>query len=182
MVSTFRSQVTFAGTADCDEFEPNRLNPAICVSCMKNIFAHTEESCCPSSDPDLLLLEERIQRALECSQKGQKTPSLIFTVGDENSHLEVLSEVLSEQNPCSSQTSQSSQLRHSLYLGGYVSVCNVDFIRSHNIRHILSTAKGLEMFGPKYTNAVEKLKILNFGAQEPGGAEEAEEAGGKRLN
>lgn len=45
-----------------------------------------------------------------------------------------------------------------LYLGGYQAVINQQFLKDHNITHILNTAKGLEIFGPKYL--VSKLKTV----------------------
>ena len=42
-----------------------------------------------------------------------------------------------------------------LYLGGYKSAVNLDFLQSANIRLVVSTAKGLDtVLGPKYKKQV----------------------------
>ena len=38
-----------------------------------------------------------------------------------------------------------------LFLGGYKTVMNVDFLKEEGVTHVVNTAKGLETFGPKYT-------------------------------
>jgi protein-tyrosine phosphatase len=48
--------------------------------------------------------------------------------------------------------------RGGLWHGGFKAVMNHDFLRAEGITHVVNTAKGLEMFGPKYTEAVEKAK------------------------
>ena len=45
-----------------------------------------------------------------------------------------------------------------LYLGGYQAVMNHRFLKDHNITHIVNTAKGLEIFGPKYL--VSKANVI----------------------
>lgn len=40
--------------------------------------------------------------------------------------------------------------RGSLYLGGYRGVMNHQFLLGSNISGVVNTAKGLEIFGPKY--------------------------------
>jgi atypical dual specificity phosphatase len=35
---------------------------------------------------------------------------------------------------------------------------NLDFLRVEGIAHVVNTARGLEMFGPKYTGAVERAR------------------------
>ena len=37
-----------------------------------------------------------------------------------------------------------------LYLGGFRGVINTQFLQEANVTHIVNTAKGLEIFGPKY--------------------------------
>ena len=64
-------------------------------------------------------------QALEYSQEGEKVPSCVLDSTD--------------------QPGQGG-----LYLGGYRAVTNLKFLKDHNITHILNTAKGLEIFGPKY--------------------------------
>lgn len=41
--------------------------------------------------------------------------------------------------------------RGGLWHGGFKAVMNHDFLKREHITHIVNTARGLEMFGPKYT-------------------------------
>ena len=77
--------------------------------------------------------DHQIQAALEYGNKGRKTPSTILSPKD------------SHPNGC-------------LYLGGYASVLNRTFLTAHNITGIVNTAKGLEMFGPRWVNGLAKVK------------------------
>jgi hypothetical protein len=62
-------------------------------------------------------------QALEYSQKGEKTPSCILpSVGGAGG----------------------------LFHGGYKGVMNTDFLQKERVTHVVNTAKGLEIFGPKY--------------------------------
>lgn len=38
-----------------------------------------------------------------------------------------------------------------LYHGSFRAVMNMDFLKKEGVTHIVNTAKGLEIFGPKYT-------------------------------
>ena len=71
------------------------------------------------------LLYIYIIQALEYSQKGEKTPSLILP--HEPGGL------------------------GGLFHGGFKAVMNEDFLKKEGVTHIVNTAKGLEIFGPKYT-------------------------------
>ena len=62
-------------------------------------------------------------QAMEFSQKGEKTPSCIIPAAGG---------------------------RGGLYHGGFKAVMNKEFLQQGHITHILNTAKGLEIFGPKY--------------------------------
>ncbi len=44
----------------------------------------------------------------------------------------------------------SSEGMGGLFHGGFKGVMNADFLRKEKVTHILNTAKGLEIFGPKY--------------------------------
>eukprot|EP00051_Salpingoeca_urceolata_P029778 m.490974 g.490974 ORF g.490974 m.490974 type:complete len:242 (+) comp28977_c0_seq1:128-853(+) len=48
--------------------------------------------------------------------------------------------------------------RGALFHGGYKAVMNRKFLDEHNITHVVNTAKGLDMFGPRYTKAVQDAK------------------------
>ena len=49
-----------------------------------------------------------------------------------------------------------------MFLGGFKSVINVQFLQESNIGHIVNTAKGLEIFGPKYTVECVAKKLLTY--------------------
>lgn len=66
-------------------------------------------------------------QALEFSQKHEKLPSCILARGE-----------------------GSSAKIGGLYHGGFKAVMNTDFLRKEGVTHIVNTAKGLEIFGPKY--------------------------------
>ena len=67
--------------------------------------------------------DEMIRAALEYSNKGRKIPLLILNDASGGGHL---------------------------YLGGFASVLNQKFLKAKNITGIVNTAKGLEMFGPRW--------------------------------
>ena len=49
-----------------------------------------------------------------------------------------------------------------LYLGGYKSAVNLDFLQSANIRLVVSTAKGLDtVLGPKYKKEVPSNCVIS---------------------
>lgn len=62
---------------------------------------------------------------MEFSQKGEKTPSCIIPA--------------------------SHGGLGGVFHGGFKAMMNAAFLREANITHIVNTAKGLEIFGPKYT-------------------------------
>lgn len=64
-----------------------------------------------------------IFQALEYSQKGEKTPSCILPASDGTG---------------------------GLFHGGFKGVMNSEFLRKEGVTHVVNTAKGLEIFGPKY--------------------------------
>mmetsp|Transcript_17118 Transcript_17118/g.19824 ORF Transcript_17118/g.19824 Transcript_17118/m.19824 type:complete len:86 (+) Transcript_17118:164-421(+) len=64
---SFRDQVTFQGTSNCNEFRPNKFKVAICTNCSTNLLAHSSEA---------VRDDAQIKAALEYIQTG--TPSLIF--------------------------------------------------------------------------------------------------------
>jgi predicted dehydrogenase len=72
--------------------------------------------------------DEQIRAALEYSNKGVKIPSTIIN-----------------EKGC-------------LYLGGYAAVLNRKWLKKNNITGIVNTAFGLEMFGPKWINGLQKAK------------------------
>ena len=72
-------------------------------------------------------------KALEYSQKGEKTPSRILS-GDAG--------------------------QGGLFHGGFKAVMNVDFLKKEGVTHVVNTAKGLEIFGPKYTVSESEIGIF----------------------
>jgi hypothetical protein len=83
--------------------------------------------------------DSAIIKALEFSQKGEKTPSLILertdTVG-------------------------------ALYLGGFKAIMNDEFLVEQNIGAVVNTAKGLEnIFGPNYTVSSKLLAYVHLVAE-----------------
>jgi len=78
-----------------------------------------------------VLDDEHIRRAMESTQSGEKLPSCII---------------------------DGALNLGALYLGGFKAILNKKFMKEANITHVVNTARGLEMFGPKYTNGVEAVK------------------------
>lgn len=66
-------------------------------------------------------------QALEYSQKHERIPSCILAVGE-----------------------GSAAGTGGLYHGGFKAIMNAEFLRKERVTHIVNTAKGLEIFGPKY--------------------------------
>ena len=66
-------------------------------------------------------------QALEYSQKHDRIPSCILAVGE-----------------------GSAAGTGGLYHGGFKAIMNAEFLRKERVTHIVNTAKGLEIFGPKY--------------------------------
>lgn len=60
------------------------------------------------------------------SQSAEKVPSTILSPAD------------------------SSDGNGGLFLGGFRGVMNEQFLSESNVKYIVNTAKGLEIFGPKY--------------------------------
>ena len=67
-------------------------------------------------------------QALEYSQKHERIPSCILAVGE----------------------GSTAAGTGGLYHGGFKAVMNAEFLRKERVTHIVNTAKGLEIFGPKY--------------------------------
>lgn len=117
------SQVHLSGEVSCSLFTPHMLKANICTSCSKLINKHS-----PEAIPD----NQCLLKALEFSQKGEKTPSCILPSSD--------------------------GAVGSLFHGGYKGVMNADFLGKERVTHVVNTAKGLEIFGPKYLRGVEAAK------------------------
>ena len=81
-----------------------------------------------------------LSQALEYTQTGLMVPSLVIDE-DRSKNLEAV------------------------YLGGLKAAINEEFIKCHNITHILNVAgKGLGLFfGPKYRVCIETIYCLIFG-------------------
>ena len=50
-----------------------------------------------------------------------------------------------------------------LYHGGFKAVMNVKFLQKESIKHVVNTARGLEVFGPKYTVSQLQCVALIYG-------------------
>eukprot|EP00511_Aplanochytrium_stocchinoi_P000118 CAMPEP_0204822812 /NCGR_PEP_ID=MMETSP1346-20131115/986_1 /ASSEMBLY_ACC=CAM_ASM_000771 /TAXON_ID=215587 /ORGANISM="Aplanochytrium stocchinoi, Strain GSBS06" /LENGTH=248 /DNA_ID=CAMNT_0051949225 /DNA_START=158 /DNA_END=904 /DNA_ORIENTATION=+ len=124
---SFRDQVTFAGSSDCNDFQPNKFKPDICINCSKKILLHSSESV---KDDSL------IKAALEYSQPG--LPSLIFE--------------------SYSRADRANGKGGSLWLGGFKSAINLKHLQENNVQLVVNTAAGLEIFGPKFVKAKQKVK------------------------
>ena len=72
---------------------------------------------------------------MEFSQKGEKVPSCII--------------------PCEGSVG-------ALYHGGFKSIMNRDFLEKEKVTHVVNTAKGLEIFGPKYLVSASLLKVYSL--------------------
>lgn len=78
--------------------------------------------------------DEAVRRALEYTAEGEKTPSQVLKKGD----------------ICDGSGA--------LFLGGFKAVLNNNFIATAGVGAVVNTAKGLEMFGPKYVGGVAETK------------------------
>jgi protein-tyrosine phosphatase len=72
-----------------------------------------------------------ISQAIEFSQSKERVPSCI---------------------------EEAREGRGGLWHGGFKAVMNHQFLKTEGITHVVNTAKGLEIFGPRYTTAVEKAR------------------------
>ena len=110
-------QMCFTGETDC-KFSPNMIKPNMCRNCMKNISKHRKEN----------VTHEDILKALEYSQKGEKTPSRIL---------------------------EATDARGALFLGGFKAVVNVEFVSKENLRGVVNTAgiSLFQLFGKKFENS-----------------------------
>ena len=168
-------QVHFSGEAQCEEFRANPHRPNFCAECNKLFDKHTPDS----FESDDCLLQVRIQpiqinvgeslsfikalghgiclagnyamysklRLLVCcvypvlqaiaySQKHEKVPDCIL---------------------------QAEGTLGGLYQGGMQSVMNLDMLKSCGITHVVNTAKGLDIFGPKFpvrTTGIQKSSTV----------------------
>ena len=55
-----------------------------------------------------------------------------------------------------------STILTNLYLGGFASVLNKSFLKQSNITGIVNTAKGLDMFGPKWIKGLKRVKEMGI--------------------
>ena len=74
-------------------------------------------------------------KAIEFSQKGEKVPSCII--------------------PCEGAVG-------GLYHGGFKAIMNREFLVKEKVTHIVNTAKGLEIFGPKYLVRANMLRCIHL--------------------
>lgn len=80
---------------------------------------------------DSIANDECVLKALEYSQEKEKVPTCVI---------------------------EAAAGKGALYHGGFKAVMNVKFLQKESIKHVVNTARGLEVFGPKYTAAVEQVK------------------------
>jgi len=116
-MASWRDQAAFSNQSGCVEFVPNRLRPIICCDCMKQMFAHSSDAV---SDDTM------IQRALEHSQAGERTPTKIGLGGKWSANF------------------------GTLFMGGFRAILNLPFLVEQNVHSVVNCAKGLEIFGPNY--------------------------------
>lgn len=138
------NQMTFAVQSSCQEFQPHPHKANMCINCMKLIGSHTRKSIV---NPELVLA------ALEYSQHGAMTPSLI------------LGGLPTLVIPTSRRTSDVPLAR--VYLGGYAGVSNTKWMIESKVSHVICCARGLSMFGKRYTGAITMaeargVKFINF--------------------
>ena len=136
--SDLLKQVHFSGEAKCDGFSPHKLRPNFCVECNKLFDKHT---------PELIPDEECL---LEVSKKNTLNLIQLLLVS-----LSFLLKALSysqkaEKVPSTIEPPSSDGKTGGLFLGGFRGVMNEQFLKDSNIKFIVNTAKGLEIFGPKY--------------------------------
>lgn len=101
-------QMCFTEETDC-KFAANMIKPNMCRNCMKNISKHHKQS----------VTNEDVLKALEYSQKGEKTPTLVL---------------------------EPTDTRGALFLGGFKAVTNEDFVAKDNLKGVVNTA-GVSLFG-----------------------------------
>ena len=49
-----------------------------------------------------------------------------------------------------------------LFHGGFKAIMNVYFLKEERVTHVVNTAKGLEIFGPKYCVCEFVLNLINI--------------------
>lgn len=108
------NQICFTDEANCLSFVGHMLKANMCTSCMKDIAKHNAET----------VKEEDLIKALEYTQRGEKTPTLILK-----------------------QEGSYGQL----FLGGFKAALNSEFLQKENVHAVVNTAgSGLfRLFGKK---------------------------------
>jgi len=138
--SGIRSQLTFSGTSACSCFEPHFLKPNKCTACMSDITCHTSEA---------VTSDEHVRRALEYGAKASKTPSTVIPnrpATDEVGVAEV--QAADTEDASKRELYIGADGMGALYLGGYAAVMQKTVVDTSPF--VVNTAKGLDMFGPKY--------------------------------
>jgi len=139
--SGIRSQLTFSGVSACPCFEPHFRKPDKCTACMTDITCHTSEA---------VTSDEHVRRALEFGAKASKTPSTVIS----NRQATTVAEAADTEGTEVTEDAIKRELylgpdgMGALYLGGYAAVMNKSVVDTSPF--VVNTAKGLDMFGPKY--------------------------------
>lgn len=107
--------ICFTGDSLCESFSGHSLKANMCTSCMKEISKHRKN----------VVKDEDLIKALECTQKGERIPSLIL---------------------------EKDKGLGALYLGGFKAVTNKDFVTQVNLKGVVNTAGNalFALFGRKF--------------------------------
>ena len=136
--SGIRSQLTFSGTSACSCFEPHFLKPNKCTACMSDITCHTSEA---------VTSDEHVRQALEYGAKASKTPSTVIPNRPATDEVGVAA-VADTEDASKRELYVGADGMGALYLGGYAAVMQKTVADTSPF--VVNTAKGLDMFGPKY--------------------------------
>ena len=129
------NQVHFTGEAQCKGFRPNPLRPNFCTECNKLFDKHRAD----------LIPDDECLLQVRC-------------------YIKILSTNVILQFMQALAYSQKAEIIPSTILplndkeGGFRGVMNAEFLKDLKVKYVVNTAKGLEIFGPKYL--VRTLKYL----------------------
>ncbi|XP_066935196.1 dual specificity protein phosphatase 22-B-like [Clytia hemisphaerica] len=121
-------QICFTGESTCHSFTGHMLKANMCCNCMKDIAKHRKE----------VVDSESLVKALECTQKGERIPSLILEKDEVFGH-------------------------GKLYLGGFKACTSREFITHEQVRGVVNTVgNGLfGLFGRKFQSTYEEVMKTN---------------------
>jgi len=122
------NQICFTNEANCNKFKGHMLKPNMCTNCLKDVSKHNAET----------VSKEDLIKALETTQKGEKTPSMILSAN-------------------------TNEGLGKLYLGGFKAAINNDFLKDENVKGIVNTTgDGLfQLYGNKFQETYKSAASSN---------------------